>query len=421
MLDNFDIVTADAPANFQPVRDQHLGGKAQRLMRHWSVQDVIIPFAASRLALVLVGYLAMNLLAHVPGAQPHWELGARGNIVPNITAVSPSHRPLVNMWSRWDAGWYRSIAAHGYSFAAGGPSNTAFFPVYPMLMRAIHGLVPSNTDASWFMAGIIVSNVAACVALAFLFLLVRQEFGQSTAQRAVIYLIVFPMTLFLSAVYSESVFLAFVIAAFYYARKRLWWVAGCLAAAATLSRPPGIVVPVALTFEYLRQHRFAWRELRADLLALLFGPAALVCYFGYLHIAQGNAGAVIHAQQGWGLQLEAPWVTFVRYLRGPLTFQATAPYNVIDFVALVIFAALVCIGARRLPLCYTVYGIIYLGFITAWGSFQSAPRYVLGIFPAFILLALAGRHAVFDRCYTCVSMALASFFMVVFALWGWVA
>ncbi|MGI8436167.1 MAG: mannosyltransferase family protein, partial [Chthoniobacterales bacterium] len=173
--------------------------------RLWYPREIVAPWLISRLALILVAWLAMYLLQHMPrpGA---WEIGAAGQVEPIPGAVS-LRNPLVNMWSRWDAGWYHNVAEHGYNFSPDKPSNVAFFPVYPMLLRATHAVVHSRKAIWWLVCGIIVSNAALLGCLIYLFLLARLEFDEETARRAVLYLLIFPTTLFLSAVYSESVFL----------------------------------------------------------------------------------------------------------------------------------------------------------------------------------------------------------------------
>jgi hypothetical protein len=65
------------------------------------------------------------------------------------------------MLSRWDAGWYVEIARDGYRYEPGVPSNAAFFPLYPLLIRAVHALLllPEN-DYWWLIIAIAISNVA---------------------------------------------------------------------------------------------------------------------------------------------------------------------------------------------------------------------------------------------------------------------
>jgi hypothetical protein len=387
-----------------------------RARQSWVVRDVLVPLIISRLALVLVAWLAMTMLHHVPRSGA-WEIGRGGDIVPVQDRVSPTQHPLINMWSRWDAGWYYGIAEGGYKFSTDQQSNAAFFPVYPMLIRAVHVVIGSHRAMWWFVCGIIVSNAALVVALIYLFLLVRLEFDEQTARRAVLYFLIFPTTLFLSAVYAESVLLAFVLGSFYHARKGEWWIAGILGCVATASRPPGAVLGLGLLVEYLLQAEFNWRKARPNILALGLVPLGLIGFFTYMHYAAGTGTAATQAQYVWGLRLQDQWHTLAPFFqRG-----GTAHGTLIDLAFTLAFAALAIIAAFRLRASYVAYAIAYIIFITMWGSLESIPRYVLGCFPAFFLLALAGRNDLFHRWYVPISSGLAAVFMAVFAVWGWLA
>lgn len=57
-------------------------------------------------------------------------------------------------------------------------------------------------------------NLVLLVALAYLYMIVREEFDAPTARRTVLYALVFPSTLFVSAVYPHALFLAGAIPAF---------------------------------------------------------------------------------------------------------------------------------------------------------------------------------------------------------------
>lgn len=93
----------------------------------------------------------------------------------------------------------------------------------------------------------------------------------------------------------------------------------------------------------------------------------------------------------------------------------------IDLAFTFAFVGLVIAIAWRLRACYAAFSIVSLIFVTMWGSLESVPRYVLGIFPGILLLAQFGRNAAFDRAWVPISAGLAAFFMAVFAVWGWVA
>src|SRR5919202_269678 len=41
---------------------------------------------------------------------------------------------FLSYWAHWDGAWYEKIATEGYGVLA--PASTAFFPLFPMLVRA---------------------------------------------------------------------------------------------------------------------------------------------------------------------------------------------------------------------------------------------------------------------------------------------
>lgn len=414
--------TDEAPSQLTAVPSLR-GRDSKRLLAawwtSWPVRDVLLPFVTTRLLLCFVGWLALLSFRNLPTNPGSWELKADGQIALATPYLSPDTYPLLNVNARWDSAWYHSIAKHGYSFVPDRQSNTAFFPMYPLLMRAVHLAIPSDTDASWMLAGWIVANAALLVALCYLVLLVRLDFDHDIAARSVLYLLVFPTTFFFSAVYSESVFLAAAIGAFYHARRNQWLAASLFAGAATLTRSPGILLVAPLLLEYMAQRRFQWREIRMNVAALLIAPACLAGHMLYLKYRVGNLMAIQDAQRAWGGEwgtLSWPWKPALRFIREPFMFN-----DVMNFTFTAAGLALVVLAAVRLRAAYGLYAAICYWFITAWGTFESMPRYVLMIFPAFIVLARLGRNPVFDRAYVAIASGLAAFFMIRFALWRWVA
>ena len=399
---------------------KEISATVRQFIPRWVLRDVLLPLVVTRLMLVLVGWFALNLFRQetMPGI---WEIDTRGRQAAIKSQVGPGAYQLVNMWSRWDAGWYLSIARDGYEFKKGQPSSTAFFPLYPTLVRGMHTFLGSKTHASILFAGILVSNLALVAALCYLYLLTRMEFDEATAARAVLYVLVFPMTLFFSAVYSESVFIGVVIASFYHARKGQWLLAGLFSALAALSRSPGVLLLVPLTLEYLMQRDFQWRKIKLDVLFLSMGPLALGGHALYLWERFGNPRAIIDAQSAWGGDPKWPWEMVVHFFRGPITIHASGTQSIIDFGFVLIFLVLVAMAAVRLRLCYGVYAIISYFFVTIWGSYASVPRYVMVIFPVFMFLALLGRNQSFHTGYIAFASGLAAFFMAAFSLWVWIA
>ena len=387
--------------------------------RSWFMRDIAVPFLATRLMLIAVSWLAVQALQGMESGPATWEVKRKGQIGPIRERLSPYSHPFLNPWLRWDAGWYQGLAKNGYQFAAGEQSNTAFFPAYPLSIRLVHSVLRGRTDLDWFVAGLVASNLALLGALYYLVRLVRLDWDEQTGGRAALYLLTFPTTLFLSSVYSESLFILITVAAFYHARRAQWLSAGCFGALAALGRSPGILICLPLAIEYLAQRDYQWRRIRPDVLALALIPAALAGLMLYFHVRFGNVNAIRDAQAAWGGgwgALRGPLFPFFEMASRPL-----AGREIVDLSATLLALATSIYAAIRFRLSYGVFAMLTYLFLTSWGNLESMPRYVLVIFPMFIAFAIWGANEMFHRLYLIVASGFAAFFMVLFALWRWVA
>ena len=169
-----------------------------------AVGSRILIFAAAFFAVGLIGYQKLPI---------GWRFPARAEVFRG----SLGH--LLNPWAHWDGVWYIKIATTGY---ADGDGSTAFFPLYPMLLRWLGVLFRGNFVST----GIVISLVcyAGCVWL--LYRLAKEDFDDGVASRAVVYLAIGPLSFFLQAVYTESLFLFLSLACFVCAREGRWRLAG---------------------------------------------------------------------------------------------------------------------------------------------------------------------------------------------------
>src|SRR3954469_5067688 len=183
----------------------------------------------------------------------------------------------------WDAGHYVAIADRGYD----APLRAAFFPLYPLLARAVTAPL-----ASPLLGGVFVSFAALAAALYLLHKLVTLELGERYARPALLVTALFPTAFFFSAIYTESLFLALSVGAFYAARRQRWAVAGLCGGLAAATRNTGVLLLVPL----LLLPRVRGR----DALWLALVPAGLATVLGYW-ASRGDALAPMHAQrQYWG-------------------------------------------------------------------------------------------------------------------------
>jgi hypothetical protein len=294
-----------------------------------------------------------------------------------------------------------------------------------MLMKAVAVLIGRTDEEGILIAGILVANLALLTGLIYLVALVRLDFDRTIAARTALYLLIFPTSLFLSAVYADPLFLALAVAAFYHARRGQWWIAGLLAAAGTLTRPQGLLVVVALFYEYLAQRQFRLRAIRADILALGLAPAALAGWGYCLYRLFGHPLVGVHASAVWGREMMPPW----RLIFGNLAvlyhawgnYQRVHYYAIIDLSFVAVLFVLVVACWRMVRSSYALFASISFLLMTSSGVAASIMRYGLTLFPIFIVLALVGRRPAFDRAYTVIAVALLSLFMAMFVQWYWVA
>jgi len=367
---------------------------------------IAAPFVLTRTVLLIAGFLALTQLGTTRDMKVS-EIGPDGEVRTvglsrSPTALSADRYWVVNVFSRRDAEWYLGIAKHGYHFEPGLQSNTAFFPLYPALMWAGSKLL-GNSDVTILLVGFVISNVSLLVALGYLIALVRLDFDEDVAGRAVLYVLIFPTTVFFSAVYSESLFFATIVIAFYYARRGRWLGAGLAGAAATLTRPPGFLIFAALALEYLYQRNFRWREIRPDVAALALIPLALTLHFGYLYWRFGNFLLFLESQKAWGRLGGMPVAgSFARSAAGDLFLAALAVVSI-------------AVAWRWLRPSYGLYATLAFLEPLASGTSYSMGRFCTTIFPIYIVLAMAGRNPAFDRYWVIVSSALAVLFMALFS------
>jgi hypothetical protein len=326
------------------------------------------------------------------------------------------HLPALDMLAQWDARHYVDIAVSGYDPPNAPESNIAFFPLYPLLIRIVLvavGRVDTETGA---FVGLVIANLALFAALLYLSALVARDFSLSVARRTVLYVLVFPTTLFLSSAYAEAVFLATAVASLYHARAAEWGRSGTFGALAALTRPFGmlLVLPIALELYRQRARLRSW-------LALIGPPIGLALFIGYLWWLFDDPLAYFHAGSSWGRGVHAPWDVLLGYLRGPLQgFDWT--YSWLDLISMVAMVVVLIVGIRLVPASYSSYSAAGLIFAMSTGvAWFSASRHALALFPLLIVLALIGRrYRLFDWTWLAFSIVVAAAFMAREAVGYWV-
>ncbi len=349
--------------------------------------------------------------------------------------------------ARWDAVWYLEIANAGYGDE---PHRVAFFPLYPLLVRALGELV-GGSPAALLIASYLVALAAFLAALVLLYRLAALELGRPLAGPTLLLLAVFPASLFFGAPYSESVFLLASVGAFYAARTGNWAWAGVAAAAAAATRSAGLLLLLPLAVLYLwgpRAHRpgLGRHKLRPDAAWLLLGPLGLAAFPLYLQLATGDGLSFLDVQDAWYRHFAGPlggvWDGLVAAFDGARQLLSGSrehvyfgraggdPYRVatmnLMLFGFLVLALTACVGAfRRLPRAYGIYLaaalVLPLSFPVGPQPLMSLPRFMAVLFPIFMWLAIVcEERRITDRVVGASALGLG-LFTAQFATWHFIA
>src|SRR3954464_4389340 len=187
------------------------------------------------------------------GAAALWGVSARAGVFdPGAVTrrFGPVGNALVAPLARWDSVWYLAIANDGYP--ADDPRRAAFFPLYPLLVRAANTVVGAP-----IVAGALVSLLCFAVALVLLHRLTELELGAPAARMTVWAIALFPGAVFFSAVYSDALYLALSVGSLSAARTGRWAWAATAGALGAATRSAGVllVVPLAVMWLASRDRR----------------------------------------------------------------------------------------------------------------------------------------------------------------------
>ena len=366
--------------------------------------------------------------------------------------------PFMNDQVAWDSEYYLSIAVGGYDdlraphltpqgvitspegikLRPSLSSNYAFFPFYPLMIRILAfplGVFGLNPIATATMAGVFISAVGTLCGMLALADLTRDSLGEEGALRVAFYLVIFPTGFFLIQVYTEGLFVGLAFGCLAMLKRGQWLIAALLAVAATMTRAVGVTLVIPMLMVWIRTgqwidfglkwpklfHKgFSFRALARGLLICAPVVAFLIWRFSYLG---ANFRFIEERIYGRGvLQLgnalyfwsEASWSMLTA--NNP---QHTA-YYLTEFLGLAIGVIACVLTIKSHP---EIGWFSFAVLLISWGSgpAQSMHRYILGAPAVFITLARWGRHPVFDRAWTLLSILLMGLLAMLFAFNMWVA
>ncbi|MET8094982.1 hypothetical protein ABZV29_00705 [Streptomyces sp. NPDC005236] len=308
-----------------------------------------------------------------------------------LTLALWAHRRHHGVWptlaDQWDTVWYLGIADHGYTRHLGSAfdaNNLAFFPLYPVLVKAVAVLTPGSRASTGLGIAVVCSFLAAWGVHA----VGSHLHGRRVGVLLTVLWAALPVGLVQWMGYTESLFTAFAAWALYAVLTgRLLWAAS-LAALAGLTRPTGVAVAAAVAVTALLSLRRGF-TLRA-LAALVLAPAGWLAYVGWVGLRLGRWDGYFAVQRLWHNEWDGGAET-VRRLREVLA-QNSSPelFLVMVTVTLLTAVALYALSAGdRQPLPLLVFtGVLLLIVLGSGGVYFPRARFLLPGFPLLLPVAL---------------------------------
>jgi Mannosyltransferase (PIG-V)). len=404
-------------------------------------REAAVPFIVSRIVIVILTYLAGSIIGN---AQSH-----------QTVSCFHSATSCLLLWKEYDVNSYIFIARQGYATVAA----TAFFPLWPMLIRVV-SLPFTHSVAVYVLIGLVLANLLFYLTLVVFYCLLRDLLhDEQIARNALFYLAFAPYAVFFFAGYSESLFLLLCLCVFFCLQRALqtkrpiyWLLAGGAGFLTSLTRSQGIflMVPYVLVFvqgylwpwsrplrlaewrtlfhyELWRKHfgLTTWREKIGALAPLLFIPMGLGLYMLYLWQTKGNPTEFSVAEIYWDRHFTLPWVSISHAVHALFVANTLQVQNLLNLTSFFVPLLILILGWRRLPLYYSLFALLLLIFplfypTNAIDGLASLPRYMLIVFPIYIILATV-KVPRFEKAWLALTPTFFAFNCILFVLHYWVA
>ena len=337
----------------------------EKILHDRTFRKVLIIFLIAKILVLSVGIISHYFIPE--------DLTYRKTVTDNI---------FLNPWAQLDSQAYLDIAKNGYNPEFNnGLGNYGWYPFYPFLISLFSFI-------GFELAAFLISNIASFLAILALYLLVKEEFGDKIAKKSIFYLLFFPAAYFLTAMYTESLFLLLSISMFYFAKREKWLYVGILGLLLSLTRMQGILLFFPMLYMFYRKNK-----LKAQVLTIFLIPLGLVILMGYHYSTSGDSLIFLRAQEEYSSRMISfPLLAFADSISKIISYN-NFRYFLYNFsnLSITIFLLLLSYIAwkkKYLKNEYLIYLLILIIFPMFSGTLDAMARFAITMFPAFITISM---------------------------------
>ncbi len=335
------------------------------------------------------------------------------SIIQNSRAINLN---IWELWNVWDAPHYISIASSGYQKFGDEANFIIYLPFFPLLIHIFKFIF----QTSFLISGYLVSFFSSVLLAIMLYKLVLLDYSKKTAMLTILVLFLFPTSFFLHIPYTEAVFILVSVTAFYFARRKHYFLSFILVSLAASTKIAGLALIPAIFVEIFVSDRQNFNK-KNFILGLLISLSGFIFYlflnyflwgdFFYFTIIQKQHWFETFAPLGQGMIKvfeSLSWKTGLEKIM--LGYGQIAAF----FIALIL-SLYVLIKVR---ISYGIFSIIVLWISYSMSFWVCMPRYILSIFPMFIGIALLSKNTVFKYVWILLSTILLLILSLIFLQYG---
>ncbi len=328
----------------------------------------------------------------------------------------------------WDAQHYLFLADKGYLL---GQESNRFFPLYPALIFGLTIFLKNSLVVSYALSLLFCIGCVATIYKLSEKLFPKKNIGFLST----LFLLSFPTAFYLSLPYTESLFLFLCLQFFYRMETKKMRTALLCLLLIPLTRPTGIFILLPCLYYVLHSPSIVVVSIPTfnkpikipfakNLMLLIVPLVGILIYFLMHQILLHNPLAGIT-----GISSVASWnpINILdpgSLLRNLLSYELQLhgfQTSFLDRAFFVLFLCMLPLIFKKLPRQYFYFSLV-MGLVPLLGSFTSYMRYVLPVFPLFIVLALLlkDRKMILPRIFLLlifISLQICFFVMHILNYW----
>lgn len=363
--------------------------------KDWSF--VLMILLITRIFLIIIGLISVSLISQNPET---------------VKTEHVSNIKIIDIWYNWGSLTYYKITTEGYdNIGTRDHRDYAHFPILPLIMNLFFFIFGKSP-----LAGLIIINLFFYFAILLFLKIIKMSFSDKISRKSIIFIFIFPSTLFFSNFMSESIFLFFLMLGLYALKKNNFLLAGISGMFLSATRIVGIAFFISsLSYIYFQRKKIK----NKNFLWLLLSPLGLIFYGLYLKILYGNPWIFISVQEHWGR--ETNFLSIDNFFNILNLFIDFSLGNLINLFFLILGIVAIIWCWKKWDKSYAIFGVIVLFMPILSASLLSMSRLILVIFPIYVMMANFSEKKYVYELFIVLSSMLMSLWTIVFVNGYWIA